>query len=229
MMKDYIEQLRNMTKSDRADAIETRIAEDCSDLIESAEFERAANSTSAVGWDLDEVEVLDVALIGGQWVARFSFVATGSQVEDTCFAGDRIDGEAEAVIDRDGNVRYQDVSAEVSDKFSNTEEEGNTKPRYEYFWHNRYLTDNATSIEDMVAGLRSAADELEEMRLAGVRLEDLDGIADDWGHLTTDDPQVAERFGFEEPYDDDEEDLVTDDPQVAELFGFMEPDDDDEE
>ena len=49
------------------------------------------------------------------------------------------------------------------------------KKRYETLWRNRWLTSEAKTIEDMIASLRAAADHLDEMRKAGVTLEDMGG------------------------------------------------------
>jgi hypothetical protein len=87
--------------------------------------------------------------------------------------------------------------------------------QYEYTWRNKWLTAEAKTIDDMIASLRAAADELEAMKKRGVTLEG-SGTADDYAMLVTDDPDVAREFGFEEPPDleeddeDDEEDGVDD-------------------
>jgi hypothetical protein len=74
------------------------------------------------------------------------------------------------------------------------------------FWRNKWLTAEARTIEEMIAGLRGAADELQAMQEAGVTLLDDGAAADDYARLVTDDPAVAARFGFEEEEDDDDED-----------------------
>ena len=45
---------------------------------------------------------------------------------------------------------------------------------------------------------RATAEELEEMRKAGVTLADDGGVGDDYVTLVTTDPEVAKRFGMEE-------------------------------
>src|SRR5262249_13164683 len=78
---------------------------------------------------------------------------------------------------------------------------------YTTTWRNKWLTANAESIEDMIASLRAAADELEEMRKAGVYLDDNGSVADDYALLVTHDHTVAKRFGMDtEPDDDDDTD-----------------------
>lgn len=82
------------------------------------------------------------------------------------------------------------------------------KRRYETLWRNKWLTSEAKTIDDMIASLRAAADDLEEMQKAGVTLEDNGGVGGDYAMLVTTDLGVAERFGMEEEreYLDDDED-----------------------
>jgi hypothetical protein len=76
---------------------------------------------------------------------------------------------------------------------------------YTSTWRNKWLTADAKSVEDMVRLLRQAAEELDQMRAAGVTL-DPDGDTDsDYALMRTEDPDVARRFGFEEEEDEGEE------------------------
>jgi Uncharacterised nucleotidyltransferase len=84
----------------------------------------------------------------------------------------------------------------VRDKFLELWNQG--KKRYERLWRNKWLTSEAKTIDDMIASLRAAADQLAEMRAAGVTLEDGGGPGDDYATLVTTDPDVATRFGMEE-------------------------------
>jgi hypothetical protein len=70
----------------------------------------------------------------------------------------------------------------------------------------------AKPIDEMIESLRAAADQLDEMRRAGVILDDSSGIADDYATLVTTDPNVASKFGIEEgrEYLDNEDDESTD-------------------
>ncbi len=76
---------------------------------------------------------------------------------------------------------------------------------YWTFWRNKWLTADAETIDDMIAGLESAAAMLREMRDAGVVLEG--GAEDDYARLVTTDPAVAEKYGFEpeEEYEDEDD------------------------
>jgi hypothetical protein len=77
--------------------------------------------------------------------------------------------------------------------------------QYELTWRNKFLTLNAKSIQEMADGLEEAVQQLRAMAAKGVVLEDDGSVADDYAHLTTTDPQVAEEFGFVvmPPFEDD--------------------------
>ena len=68
--------------------------------------------------------------------------------------------------------------------------------RYLLEWHNKCLTDDARSIDEMISTIREAADELKQMRDAGVYLDPDGGTGDDCALLVTTDRSVAARFKF---------------------------------
>jgi hypothetical protein len=87
-------------------------------------------------------------------------------------------------------------------------------PHFECIWRNKWLTADATCLDDMIGSLRQAADELQAMRDAGVTLEDDGCVGDDHAHLVTNDPEVAKKFGFDEDVlEDDDEDVPEDDEE----------------
>jgi hypothetical protein len=76
------------------------------------------------------------------------------------------------------------------------------KTTFSTFWRSKGLTDDATSIDEMIAALEAAIVDLRAMRDAGVRVEG--SVTDDYAYLITTDPAVAEQFGFHPDEDDDE-------------------------
>jgi hypothetical protein len=82
------------------------------------------------------------------------------------------------------------------------------RKRYEYLWRNKFLTLEASSIEEMIASLRHAAARLEAMLADGVQLDPQGGTADDYAMLFTYDPDIAKKYDFhpEEDFLDDSED-----------------------
>ena len=111
----YIQQLQNLSEDERAQVIEDRLIETCHLLLDTDEFEQEAGRTSAVGWGMEEWEVLDVDLDDDECRVRFSFAASGDPPDDGVFDGDCVSGEAEMVLDETGHVTFRLLEAEVSD------------------------------------------------------------------------------------------------------------------
>ena len=81
-------------------------------------------------------------------------------------------------------------------------------PVYELYWRNKWLTARATTIDEMMDGLRDALDELEAMKEHGVVLDYHGGAVEaDCARLVTTDKKVAKRFGFDKVDQDDGEEL----------------------
>ena len=82
--------------------------------------------------------------------------------------------------------------------------------RYMQLWRNKFLTLDAKSIDDMIAGLQGAVEVLETMRADGVTLEENGGTGDDYAYLVTLDPAVAKKYDMHEESefwgDDEQED-----------------------
>jgi hypothetical protein len=115
---NYVQHLNALHPDDLLSAVDEKVADTCHQILESDEFEHAANRTNAVGWAIEKYEVLDVEFRDDECFVGLTYTACGDQLEDALFAGDRIDGEAEAVIDQYGNICYQEVTTEVSDRFA---------------------------------------------------------------------------------------------------------------
>ncbi len=86
------------------------------------------------------------------------------------------------------------------------------RTRYVRLWRSRFLTLEATSIDDMIGVLAGAADELRRMKSDGVALDPAGGTADDHAMLVTMDPAVAERYDMhdESEFFGDEDDTESD-------------------
>jgi hypothetical protein len=99
---------------------------------------------------------------------------------------------------------------------------------YTLTWRNKYLTSNAQNIDGMIAKLEAALAELRQMRDAGVTLGPSGPTEDDYAVLVTDDPLVAEKFGFDHLEEDEfeEEDHAEEpfeDPGGDVIAGFEFP------
>lgn len=81
--------------------------------------------------------------------------------------------------------------------------------KYLRIWRNKFLTVGAKSLDDMIAMLGSAADELRKMQADGVVLDPQGGAVDDCVHLVTGDPEVARKYDLHEAsefFGDDDDD-----------------------
>ena len=99
------------------------------------------------------------------------------------------------------------LNAFVQGKFKELWKEA--RKRYVTTWRNKWLAAEPKSLEDLIDMLRSAADQLDQMRKDGVILDDDGGIGDDYARLVTLDPNVAEKYGMvdeSEYWDADEND-----------------------
>jgi hypothetical protein len=72
------------------------------EIADSDEFNSATAITNATDFSVDEYEIQDIDFDEGECVVKMTFSASGEQLEDRMFSGDRIVGDCEAVIDSEG-------------------------------------------------------------------------------------------------------------------------------
>jgi hypothetical protein len=82
------------------------------------------------------------------------------------------------------------------------------KKKYVLPWRNKFLTIDAKSIDDMIATLNGAADDLRRMKADGVTLDPAGGTRGDYAYLTTTDADVAKKYDMH-----DESEFFGDDGQ----------------
>jgi len=75
---------------------------------------------------------------------------------------------------------------------------------YSLVWMSKYLTVGSRSLKDLAVRLEAAAAALRGMRVPGVRPDPGGDTDHGFPVPTTDDPQIAERFGFEPPEEEDD-------------------------
>lgn len=73
-----------------------------------------------------------------------------------------------------------------------------TEKRYVLLWRNKFLTLEAKSLDEMIATLDHAVEELRKMRADGVVLDPEGGTANDYAQLVTTDPDVARKYDMHE-------------------------------
>lgn len=99
-----------------------------------------------------------------------------------------------------------------------------SSPVYVRLWRNKYLTTDATSLEDMIAGLENAAKELKKLLNTGKVTLREEGVSDDYAFLETTDYEIASEYGFSEDDDFDELEDIDDDSGLDDP-GFDDDDD----
>lgn len=71
------------------------------------------------------------------------------------------------------------------------------KRKYILIWTNKFLTNHATTIDEMQTMLGDAAAFVRELRDFGDKVEaDFKNAMSDDIHFYTDDPEIAEEYGF---------------------------------
>jgi hypothetical protein len=78
-----------------------------------------------------------------------------------------------------------------------------SKHVFEATWRAKWLADGSKTIDEMVKALEAEAAHLRELAAAGVELADV--VEDDYAFLTTDDSDVATKYGFEPAGNEEEE------------------------
>jgi len=110
---NYIEYLKTLSKDDLESVIDSKISEAAHDLVDAEAVSSEIASSNATGWGLDVYEVLDIDLSQPDKArVRVGYTLSGDQDDDKAFCGTSIEGEALAIIDTAGAVRFTNVTAE---------------------------------------------------------------------------------------------------------------------
>lgn len=81
---------------------------------------------------------------------------------------------------------------------------------YRLLWRNKFLTVDATTIQDFIDVFEHRLAELKSMKAHGINLNPDSGISDDYAEFETDDDAVAKLFDFEEHDEYDEGEIELD-------------------
>lgn len=69
-----------------------------------------------------------------------------------------------------------------------------TQKRYLLLWRNKFFTSDAKSLDELIATLDAAVEQLRKMQADGVAFDPQGSTADDCAYLVTTDPEVARRY-----------------------------------
>jgi hypothetical protein len=109
----YVEYLQNLSNDDRETEIDSRISDTINEIGESEEFSSAMAITNATDFSVDEYEIENIDFVDGECIVMLTFAASGEQMEDKAYYGNRVVGDCMAVIDSGGRVEYREIHAEV--------------------------------------------------------------------------------------------------------------------
>lgn len=112
------DELRAMAPEQLDAAIDELLADNIHEITEDSAFCDCSAGTNADGWMTDDYETTDDPEFDDddrEIRVPVDYHASGEQLEDKGYCGTRITGSATAVINRNGKVSFDDVTAEVSD------------------------------------------------------------------------------------------------------------------
>jgi hypothetical protein len=114
-MPDYIKRLERLAPEDQEVEIEEQIERTYKDLVQGSGFRDVMARTRIWNWAVDECNILEMEIGDGEVRVKVSYLASGEseEKEDRSFPGDKIRGEAEAIVDDNGDVRYEAVTGEL--------------------------------------------------------------------------------------------------------------------
>ena len=109
--ESYINYLRTLTKAELETEIDSIIGETSHELLDQDEVNSQIAMTNAFGWYCDDYSIENIELFDNECIVTLSFHASGDQDEDKVYHGTSLSGRAEAVIDVEENVYFQNVTA----------------------------------------------------------------------------------------------------------------------
>jgi hypothetical protein len=109
----YIDHFKGLPEDEREAEIESKLSETERDILDAEAVSSEIASSNARGWGMDVSEILGIDLSRPDQIrVRIGFTLSGNQEDDKPFCGTSIEGEAVAIIDAAGHVRYTSVTAE---------------------------------------------------------------------------------------------------------------------
>lgn len=108
----YTEEFNKLDQNQQQAALEAKISSYLR-IGDDAVYASCIATTNALGWGVDEYKIVAYQVVEGEIGVNLTYSASGEQEEDHAFLGDSVSGTAVAVVDDDGDVRYEEVTAEV--------------------------------------------------------------------------------------------------------------------
>jgi hypothetical protein len=114
-MSGYIERLGRLAPEDQEVEIEEQIERTYQDIVQGPGFRNVMVGTNVWNWAIDECNILAMDIGHDKVRVKLSYLASGENEEkaDRSLQGNKIRGEAEAVVNDNGDVRYEAVTGEL--------------------------------------------------------------------------------------------------------------------
>jgi hypothetical protein len=114
-MPGYIKRLEGLAPEDQAVEIEEQIERTYKHIVQGPGFRDIPAGTSAWNWAIDECNILEMDIGDAEVRVKLSYLASGEneEKENPSCHGNKIRGEAEAVVNDSGDVRYEAVTGEL--------------------------------------------------------------------------------------------------------------------
>ncbi len=110
---NYIAYLRSLDKKDLETEIDNIICEITHELMDEDAVNSEIANTNTFAWDCDDYSIEEIEILETECIVTLYFHATGEIDDDKPFHGNTLSGRAEAVIEEDENVYFQNVTASL--------------------------------------------------------------------------------------------------------------------
>lgn len=113
-MEDRLLRLQFMSQAEREEELTTLINDGIDDIFHDGPAADEIAGTNAAAWTVDpDIDIRTVRFDAEGCHVHFAFHASGEQSEDAVYTGDRMSGEADALIDAAGEVTREVTRADI--------------------------------------------------------------------------------------------------------------------
>jgi len=127
-MRGYISRLKGMLPKEQRAEIKRKLHANDHKSYTSGEFSCTSVPNKRERLGRYEQYITKVEIEKELVRVRLNYTASGDQDNESPFSGDRISGEAVALIDDDGELRYKSIAAEVDEDSFSAEDDKDARP-----------------------------------------------------------------------------------------------------
>ena len=112
---NFIKRISSLDETDALNEIELALSDAVYGLVDEEAVSGEIANTNAFGWGTDDYYIESYEVNDNYVSVEINFSCSGDQDEDKMFHGDRVDGTATALVDKNGNVTFRDIEAQLQD------------------------------------------------------------------------------------------------------------------